>query len=252
MSTQKFQPRIITGNQLHFSEELFVPMKTGKEVDIILSTQGGLMKATNLMLVGGPGSGKSTIALDWLANLTMMGHKCLFLSAEMDEVAYYKYCTRLPLIKKVPVLFLREYGDNLKEVIEQVFEQGWDVIGVDSMAEIIAAIKEYYKVSEGAAEKWFLDLQEYHKNGRGKSKKFTSFINIQQVAKNGVFVGSNRLKHMTDAMCHVSKGESMSNDQRTLHFSKNRDCDKDWKIYFAINKDAVYYAYENIDDLRES
>jgi hypothetical protein len=31
---------------------------------------------------------------------------------------------------------------------------------------------------------------------------------------------------------------------RTIHFSKNRDCDKDFKMYFAIHQDSVHYSYE--------
>jgi len=33
-------------------------MKTNSEVDVILSTEGGVMPGTNMVLVGGPGSGK--------------------------------------------------------------------------------------------------------------------------------------------------------------------------------------------------
>ena len=236
--------KIQTGNELYFEDSLFVPMKTNSELDMILSTDGGLSKATNIMLVGGPGGGKSTVALDMQARLGMNGHKCLFVSGEMDEIAFYKYCRRLPLISKVPVIFLRQYGDRMKEVLEEVFEQGWDVIAIDSMAEIIATYKEFYKCSESVAEKWLLDLQEKHKKGDNSTKTYTSFINIQQVGKNGVFVGSNRLKHMTDAMAHIVRKDT---GERTIYFSKNRDCDIDYKVHFVISKDSVEYSYEQIN-----
>ena len=236
------EPKIVTGNELHFDDSIFIPMKTNSELDVILSSNGGLSKATNIMLVGGPGGGKSTIAGDMLARLGMVGYKCLFVSAEMDEIAWYKYCKRLPLMAKVPVLFLREHND-LKTILEQIFNQGWDVIAIDSMSEIIATYKEVYKCSESVAEKWLLDLQETHKKANNISKSYTTFINIQQVGKNGVFVGSNRLKHMTDAMAHIVRKDS---GERTIHFSKNRDCDVDFKIHFTIHKDSVFYSYEQI------
>ena len=236
--------KIQTGNQLHFDDSLFVPMKTNCELDLILSTDGGMAKATNIMLVGGPGGGKSTIALDMLARLQRNGHKVLFVSGEMDEIAYYKYCKRLPLINTVPVIFLRQYGIQMKEVLEQVFNQGWEVIAIDSMAEVISTYKEFYKTSESVAEKWLLDLQEKHKKGDNDEKMYTSFINIQQVGKNGIFVGSNRLKHMTDAMAHITRKD---NGDRTLYFSKNRDSDVDVKIHFVIHKDSVYYSYKQTD-----
>ena len=81
--------KLFRGKDLSFDESLFKPMKTKSELDIILSTEGGIMPGTNMVLVGGPGSGKSTVALDMLARLTKQGYKCLFVSAEMDEIAHY-------------------------------------------------------------------------------------------------------------------------------------------------------------------
>ena len=52
------------GSELTFGDAIFQPIKTGNEVDVILSTEGGLMPATNMILVGAPGSGKTTVALD--------------------------------------------------------------------------------------------------------------------------------------------------------------------------------------------
>ena len=97
------------GTDLKFNDELFNPIKTNSEIDVILSTEGGLMPGTNMVLVGGPGSGKSTIALDMLANFTLQGYKCLFVSGEMDEIAYFKYCKRLPKFNCVQTLFLKNY-----------------------------------------------------------------------------------------------------------------------------------------------
>jgi hypothetical protein len=51
---------------------------------------------------------------------------------------------------------------------------------------------------------------------------------------------------MTDAMCHVER--SKDGLSRSLHFSKNRDCDKDFKMYFAIFNDSVHYSYENANE----
>jgi predicted ATP-dependent serine protease len=78
--------KLFRGSDLKFSDSLFQPMKTNHKIDTILSTDGGLMPGTNMVLVGGPGSGKSTIALDMLSDFTNQGYKCLFVSAEMDEI----------------------------------------------------------------------------------------------------------------------------------------------------------------------
>ncbi len=98
--------KLFRGSELSFSEELFKPMPTGTELDVIFSTEGGLMPGTNIMLAGGSGSSKSTIVLDVLSKLTLQGLKVLFVSGEMDEIAHYKYCKRMPAFNCVQTLFL--------------------------------------------------------------------------------------------------------------------------------------------------
>jgi predicted ATP-dependent serine protease len=249
VEVKSFDPsnvKLVRGSELVFNDSLFQPMKTNSEVDVILSTEGGVMPGTNMVLVGGPGSGKSTVALDMLANFTHQGYKCLFISGEMDEIAHYKYCKRLPKFACVQTLFLKNYAHCVKETLEHVFTQGYDVVAVDSIAEVIEMVKYNYKITESAAEFWFLNLQDKNKKGENNGKYYTTFINIQQVTKQGEFAGSNRLKHMTDAMCHVER--SKDGLARSLHFSKNRDCDKDFKMYFTIYNDSVHYSYETTND----
>jgi DNA repair protein RadA/Sms len=238
--------KLVRGKDLYFPDRLFIPFKTNKEIDIILSTEGGLMPGTNIVLVGGPGSGKTTVALDWLAAFTKQGYKCLYVSAEMDEIGHYKYCKRMPEIGIVQTLFLKNYIDDMKDVLEYEFDQGYDVIVIDSIAEVIESFKSQYKTTESKAESWFLGLQDRMKKGQNEKRYNTSFINIQQVTKGDEFVGSNRLKHMTDGMCHIER--SKDGLERSMYFSKNRDCDKDFKVYFSIWKDGVHYSFEQEND----
>lgn len=238
--------KLVRGSQLHFKNELFIPIKTNTEVDEILSTEGGLMPGTNMIFAGGPGSGKSTIVLDMLSSFTNQGYKCLFVSGEMDEIAYYKYCKRIPKFSCVQTLFLKNYAQNVKEVLEFIFNEGYDIIAIDSLAEVIDMYRDSQKCTMSAAEMWLLHLQDKNKKGNNKGKYYTTFINIQQETKAGDFVGSNRLKHMTDAMCHVER--SKDGLERSMHFSKNRDCDKDFKVHFSIFNDSVHYSYPLIKD----
>jgi DNA repair protein RadA/Sms len=234
--------QLFRGSELSFSDELFRPMATGTELDVIFSTEGGLMPGTNMMLAGGPGSGKSTIVLDVLSKLTQQGLKVLFISGEMDEIAHYKYCKRMPAFNCVQTLFLKNYSENVKETMEHVFNEGYDVIAIDSIAEVLEMYKDAYRTTESAAEFWFLNLQDQHKKGGNSKNYYTTFINIQQMTKSGDFVGSNRLKHMVDAFCNVDR--SKDGLERSLYFSKNRDCDKDFKVFFSIFNGGVHYAYE--------
>jgi len=237
--------KLFRGSELNFKDDLFRPMKTNSEIDVILSTDGGLMPGTNMILVGGPGSGKTTVALDVVSSLTAQGYKCLFVSGEMDEIGYYKYCKRIPKFSCVQTLFLKNYHENVKETLEYVFDDGYDVIVIDSIAEVLEMVKDTYNVNYGAAESWFLSLQDKNKKGSNKNNYYTTFVNIQQVTKAGDFTGSNRLKHMTEAMAHIDKNKDGT--ERSIHFSKNRDCDKDFKLYFSISNN-VFYTYEQIQD----
>ena len=233
--------KLFRGSDLSFSDSLFKPFKTNTELDIILSTDGGLMPGVSMMFAGGPGSGKTTIVLDMLSRFTQQGYKSLFISGEMDEIGHYKYCKRMPQFGCVQTLFLKDYIDNVKEVIEYVFDQGYDVIGVDSIAEVLEMYKDQNGGTAKQAEIWYLKLQDKVKKGHNKCNYYTSFINIQQMTKSDEFLGSNRLKHMMEAYCAIER--SKDGLERSMHFEKNRDCDKDFKIFFSIYKDGVHYAF---------
>jgi len=244
-----FNPSSVTllrGADLSFDTSLFDPMSINMHLDSILSTDGGLMPATSMVICGGPGSGKSTVALDMLAQLTKASKKCLFISGEMDEIGHYKYCKRMPQFARVQTLFLKNYSHVVKDTLEYVFDMGFDVIAIDSIAEVIEMYKDAYRTTESAAEGWFLNLQSVHKKGNNNAKKYTAFINIQQVTKSGEFAGSNRLKHMTDAMCHVERIKD--SDARKLGFSKNRDCDTNNSIEFRIGLHRVEYMFTTLEE----
>ena len=238
--------QLFRGNDLQFNESLFIPLKTNTEIDLILSTEGGLMPGTSMMIAGGPGSGKSTLVMDMLSKLTMQGMKCLLVQGEMDQIGHYKYCRRMPSFGCVQTLFLKDHMENIKETVEHVFSLGYDVIAVDSVAEILDMYKDQNGGTSKQAESWFLKLQDDVKKGKNTKNYYTSFINIQQVTKSDEFAGSNRLKHMMEAFAKVER--SKDGLERTIHFEKNRDCDKDFKIYFSIYNDGVYYAFNQAEE----
>ena len=81
---------------IKFNDDLFIPMKTKTIVDSILSTEGGIFPGTNTVVIGDPGVGKSTVLLDWLADIHKQGKKVLFISGEMNEIDMYGYVSRYP------------------------------------------------------------------------------------------------------------------------------------------------------------
>lgn len=202
-------------SDLNFNDNLFIPMVSGSMIDSAFSTEGGIMSATNMVIAGAPGVGKTTVLLDILGDLQAKGKKCLFISGEMNSIDMVGYVRRFPKIKDLPILFMGDYADeNPEEVIESTLNEGWDCVLIDSMAELQDAYQSYFKGSnEGQANRILKMLEKYNKS------HYTSFLIIQQMTKGGVFVGSNKLKHMTTAFADL-KFDEIGN--RYMQFTKNR------------------------------
>jgi DNA repair protein RadA/Sms len=209
-------------------------MKTGKPVDQVFTSDGGVPKACNFMLLGDPGVGKSTVSLDILSDLASSGYRVLFISAEMTRIDLYGYVQRYPKFGEIDILFTGEYCEsNPKTVIESALKPGYDVVLIDSFVEVQEDVKEVLKVSTSGSEKWLLDLMISHNLGNNDRGANTTFIAIQQVTKGGVFVGSNKLKHNTTGMLELRYDEDMPGAS-FLHFTKNRRGPCNIKMYFEV------------------
>ena len=153
------EPESVKMNELTFDPDLFKCLKTHKPIDKLLSTEGGFPKATNFILVGDPGVGKSTVSMDILADLQNNGASVLFISGEMDRVDLYRYVKRYPKFGNLDILFLGEYVDeNPKSIIETMLNRGYDVVLIDSFVEVQDTVAEASAMSGKKAEKWLVDL----------------------------------------------------------------------------------------------
>ena len=228
-------PELIKMRNQHFDPDLFVNMVTGKEVDGFFSNDGGIPKACNFIITGGPGVGKSTVGLDMLSDLAMSGHSVLFISAEMTRIDLFQYVQRFPKFGSIPILFLGEYADsNPKRILEEVLSEGYDCVLIDSFAEVQSTVKETLHISGNAAEKWLIDLMLSHNLGGNKNKKNTTFLAIQQVTKGGVFVGSNKLKHNTTGMLELRREADDINPH--MVFTKNRRGQVQEKLFYSLSQ----------------
>lgn len=240
VSSKPLEVEVVKINDLTFDPELFVTMKTGKKIDSLFTVNGGLSKATNYIVIGDPGIGKSTLCLDILSDLHRSGKKCLFISGEMTRIDLYGYVERFPRFGEIPTLFLSEYVDSpKKDVVEKALEVGYDVVVLDSFAEVTSSVQESSGVTKTAATKWLVDLLVSHMVAKNTEKRYTTFLCIQQVTKDGVFVGSNTLKHNTTGMLELryDKPEKGSDEKgRHLFFSKNRRGPAFVKIPFNIDE----------------
>ena len=230
-------------NDLNFSDDLFVPLKTSTPIDPFLSNEGGFLPGTNIMAAGAPGVGKTTVLLELLYKIqaTDPSKKVLFISAEMNQLDMARYLKRFPHWGTLPILFLSDYADgDSKQAIEETLKQGWDIVLTDSYTEVNDTVKEESGMSRGKTEKWFLDLMTEHNMANNSSKRYTTFITILQLSKGGTFVGSNKLKHMTTAMLHLDWKGSENSSERYMEFSKNRTGEVGKKMFFNFD-DGVQF-----------
>ena len=241
--------KLIKMKDLTFNKDLFIPIKSKTIVDSLLSTEGGVFPGTNTVVIGDPGVGKSTVLLDLLAQYDKQGKKVLFISGEMKDIDMYGYVKRFPKFGKVPIMFMQDYSDYPKQAVEQVLDQGYDVVLIDSWAEVTAMVADQQNWARKKVESWLLDLLEKNNKANNQANKHTAFICIQQMTKQGEFAGSNRIKHMTTAMAALRFDGRGRDAERYIEFSKNRRGMVGEKVYFNLARGGrVDYSFEYISE----
>ena len=233
------RPEAVRLKDIHYDKNIFMPMHTDTIVDQFFSNKGGVPKATNFIVIGASGSGKTTVALDIICNVQRHNpkYKALFISGEMNKIDMYEYMERYPKFGEIDILFLSDYVDeNPKLVIEEMLDDGYDIILGDSFVEIQESVKEACYMSTKASEKWLIDLMCSNNEGKNKRKVYSTFLMIQQMTKGGTFVGSNKLKHATTGMMEIKfDGSVVTNaSPRYIEFSKNRRGQVNKKLYFNL------------------
>ena len=234
---------IVKLSNLDIDPRMMDSMRSGLPIDDLISHEGGVPCATNIMCIGDPGVGKTTVLLDLLASINNKGHKCLFISGEMGKKQMFKYTQRFPQFRNVQTLFMADYLEhNTKDVIEQVMNMGWDCILIDSIAEIIEGVRDDNKWDRKQAESWLVDMCIRNNKGENDSNAYTSYLLIQQVTKSGEFVGSNKLKHMTDAMMEMRRRSDRDGGGTYMNFIKNRNGNVDQQFSYELQNDYIYYG----------
>lgn len=230
---------------LHIDSRMMEQMESGTVLDLLISHEGGMPCASNLMCTGDPGVGKTTVLLDFLSMVQLKNpsRKCLFISGEMGKKQMFKYTQRYPQFGYVDTLFVSDYAHhNAKDMVEQVLNMGWDLVLIDSIAEIIDDVRTDMGWDRKTAESWLVDVCTQNNKGNNKENKFTSFLLIQQVTKAGVFVGSNKLKHLTDGAMEMKRESNEAGGGTYMEFTKNRNGEVANKLYFQLTGTQVIYS----------
>ena len=237
---------IVRMKDVKIDKQLFIPLKTGKGIDMIMSDVGGLLRGTVNMIVGDPGAGKSTVTADILADLQQKDKKVkvLYIQGEQSETDAGYYYNKSPRTGSVDNIFLSQYANPVK-ALEKTLKMGWDVIVMDSFNDILGKIKASTNMSGGAVESYLINLMIRTSEGDNDKKLYTSFMCIQQVTKGGEFVGSNVIKHATTAMMEIRFDEN-NRAERYVEFTKNRRCGDQVfkKMYFTLEKKTGEIMYD--------
>jgi len=231
-------------NQLDIDPKMLESMKTGlRNVDQLFSFEGGIPCASNIMAIGDPGVGKTSLMLDLVAAVQNKGRKCLFISAEMGRKQMFKYTKRFPQFGLVDTLFTSDFMSfNMKDVIEQSLHRGYDLVLIDSIAEVIEGVRDDNGWDRKTAEGWLVETCVRNNKGENKEDKYTSFLLIQQVTKSGEFVGSNKLKHMTDALLEMRRESDRDGGGAYMSFQKNRNGRAEDRMNFFLSNNKIEYS----------
>jgi len=228
---------------LEIDPRMMETMVSGMVMDQLISHEGGIPCATNIMCIGDPGVGKTTILLDYLAGIQATGRKCLFISGEMGKKQMFKYSQRFSQFKILKTLFVSDYTNyNTKDVIEQALNIGWDLVLIDSAVEIIDGVRDDNGWDRKMAESWLVDVCTQNNKGENDDNKFTSFLLIQQVTKGGLFVGSNKLKHLVDAFMEMRREGVREGGGSYMKFNKNRNGQVEVKLPYELKTDKIIYS----------
>jgi predicted ATP-dependent serine protease len=248
-------------SEIKVDPSLYKPIKTGTYIDRFWSRKGGIMPGTNVMVTGDPGIGKSSVMMDLLQGIKNIdpSKKVLYVSAEMTHIDMMdpeEFLSYYPgLLNKVEFLFAGDYledenGPSFSTAFETILSRGYDVVVLDSLIETQSIIQEEFGLGSGKkAEKYILNLIQKHNQAQNASKKYTAFLLIQQVNKDGEFTGSKRLVHMLTAFLKL-KWDVESRAKRYMVFDKNRRGEVKMRLYFKLGKGVEYDGDKYEDEIK--
>lgn len=233
------------------NEEIFLPYKTNKFIDQIISKDGGCMPGTTTVVIGDPSVGKTTCTLDILYNAMTnmvasvknkkdkeaMKGEFMYLSSEMKKIDLQSEQRDKSWMKEIRTVLLTDYTKHeYKAAIEKVILYGYRMLAIDSLQNIVEKLQMSAGMTSTEAFNFIMGLIEKANNGDTETGHITCILLIQQVTKGGTFVGKNSLKHDTTAMLEFKFDKD---GDRYCQYLKNRRNGR------LINKKLFYTLNEN-------
>ena len=241
---------------IQWDPKMFTPLKTGTFLDEFASTKGGWQPATNIMITGDPGIGKSSNMIEILTKIKELDptKKVAYISAEMEAEDFEEFLQFYPGLESIPILFLGEYLHEDKypiwQVVQSFLNPGYDIVVLDSMIEIQMMIQEELNLPQKKGEAHMLKLMRKHNKGFNENKSYTCFLAIQQKNKSGQYVGSKRLEHMTTAFLQLL-WDTKEKGKRYMIFEKNRKGSVKHRLYYSFGTEGIVYDSKRYQQEKE-
>ena len=187
-----------------------VRVKTNiSEFDRILG--GGLVQGSIVLIAGDPGIGKSTILLQTSGELSKIGKKVLYVSAEESAGQLKLRADRLKINSENLYIYPQINIENIKSEIENINP---DMVVIDSIQAIYSPMITSSSGSVSQIRECCNILMQIAKN-----RNITVLV-IGHVTKDGSIAGPKVLEHMVDAVISFEGDKYKS--YRVLRSVKNR------------------------------
>lgn len=201
------KPRSLSAIEIHEKEERWQTKVF--EFDRVVG--GGIVRGSFGLLGGTPGVGKSTLILQLLARLALVGKKVLYVSGEESGNQIKQRSDRL-LIKQQDILVLVE--SNLENILMNLQEFQPDFIVIDSIQTLYT---QQFTAGAGSVTQVRETASLLMKHAKQTN---AAVMLIGHVTKDGDIAGPRTLEHMVDYVLYL-EGEKKE-QHRVLRAVKNR------------------------------
>ncbi len=196
----------------------------------------GFTPSTISLFTGEPGAGKTTLMLTLADALTSQGYACLFNTAEESLYQVKLTCERLALQNG----FIAGQETYVPRLLEQCdalrakFHNRPFFLIVDSLQTLNDGKYGEEHTNGQSAVRALQMLTDYAK------EHYVNVVCIGQVNKSGNMAGSQKLKHMVDAMLHLSieKKDEDFKGLRVLETVKNRFGGAGWTFFMDLKQNG--------------
>lgn len=220
---QAFRPTPIPITDIEGGKEERLPTRIG-ELDRVLG--GGFVPGSVVLVGGDPGIGKSTLALQMLANIATSKLKVLYVTGE-ESPEQVKLRAKRTGSGSESLFVLAE--NSVEHIMEELTKLSPHVVVVDSIQTVYTEDFPSAPGSVGQIRECAARLMHYAKS------KGTSIFLVGHVTKEGTIAGPRVLEHLVDTVLYF-EGER-DHPYRILRAVKNR--------YGSTNEIGVFEMQES-------